>query len=235
MPLEPEERELWRRHLHEQDPQARDFLFMRYAPWSRLVARDVYRRIRVSQLEWSDFVQNATIGLLEAMSRFDPDRGLDFTAYAKPRVRGSVFNGLRVFLTGVDRAPREDRHHQRLESLAADQAGDGLTNFIETVVGLGIGFLVDAEASNDGIAGASEGHASAEAHQVGQLLREAIDTLPDRQRMIVTAHYFQYVPFCEIAAELGLTKGRVSQIHKVAMAHIRSELSRRRLGRYELL
>ena len=65
-----EELELWARHRTANCRAAHETLFFRYAPWARSVARAVYRRLRVPQVEWADYAHNATIGLLEAMGRF---------------------------------------------------------------------------------------------------------------------------------------------------------------------
>src|SRR6187401_2394243 len=94
----PDEHALWLAYRRDGDAAARVQIYGRYQPWARSVARDVFRRLRNPLLEWGDYVQNASVGLLEAMGRFDVGRGIDFIAYARPRVRGAVFNGVRVFI-----------------------------------------------------------------------------------------------------------------------------------------
>ena len=89
------EHELWRRARQDEDQEARDFLFLRYSPWARSIAGMVARRTQLRMMEWDDHVQNAQLGLLDAMSRFDAGLGVYFMVYAKPRVRGAVFNGMR--------------------------------------------------------------------------------------------------------------------------------------------
>jgi RNA polymerase sigma factor FliA len=192
MALSEEEYELWSRYRQHGDDEARDFLFLQYAPWARSIAANVYSRLKVSQMEWADFSQNATVGLLEAMARFDAERGLDFMAYAKLRVQGSVFNGVRVFMTGVDRGTRADRSQDRIDHLAADESesGDLLSAFIDTVAGLGAGLLLERASPTT-----AEGlQKEMENQELAQLLATALQRLPERERMVLTAHYINQVP-----------------------------------------
>jgi RNA polymerase sigma factor for flagellar operon FliA len=219
MALSGEEYELWRRYRVDGDEEARDFLFLQYAPWSRKVAAHVFSRLRVPQIDWSDFAQNATLGLLEAMSRFDPDRGLDFMAYAKLRVQGAVFNGVRVFLTGVDRGTVTQRSQDRLASLAPDTESepDLLGVLIDTVASLGAGYLLEQSSpcSAEGL------QREVENRQLGRLLAGALESLSERERLVLTAHYLNHVPFNVVAAQIGLTKGRISQLHRSGLINLR--------------
>jgi RNA polymerase sigma factor for flagellar operon FliA len=227
MALGDEEYELWIRYRHQGDGEARDFLFLQYAPWARRIAAGVFARLRVPQMDWSDFAQNATVGLLEAMSRFDPERGLDFMAYAKLRVQGAVFNGVRVFMTGVDRGARAHRSQDRLDHLAGDEpeGGDLLSAFIETVTGLGAGLLLEhaSPMTAEGL------QREMENQELGLLLAQALQRLPERERLVLTAHYINQVPFNVVAEQIGLTKGRISQIHRSALGNLRRLLHDQKL------
>lgn len=219
-----EEQELWTSYRPGNSRAAHQALFFRYAPWARSVARAVYRRIRVPQVEWADYAHNATVGLLEAMGRFDPLRGIDFPGYAKPRVRGSVFNGLRSFLADYTRREGGSRMLDRMESLDASPDDDVLGQIISSVTGLGIGFLLDSTATQEAFQTDQDPCAVAERHQMDDLLEAAMDRLEGRERTIMELHYRQHVPFVEIAGLLGVTKGRVSQIHRAAIERIRAQV-----------
>ncbi|HEY0199019.1 MAG TPA: sigma-70 family RNA polymerase sigma factor [Rhodanobacter sp.] len=223
--MEEAERELWRRYRQEEDTEARDYLFLRYRVWARQVAAAVYRRLRLAQIDWDDYSQNAQVGLLEAMSRFDVARGVDFVAYAKPRVRGAVFNGLRSLLREEEQRRNRSEHRiERLQSLNASEPDDPLEGFIDSVVGLALGHLLESDYSAD----SRPAHAMAEHEELGSVLNDVLLTLKARERQLMIAHYFRHVPFQDIAKELGITKGRVSQLHKAALMAMRAELSRRR-------
>jgi RNA polymerase sigma factor for flagellar operon FliA len=217
-----DEQELWASYRPGNSNAAHQELFFRYAPWARSVARDVYRRIRVPQVEWGDYAHNATVGLLEAMSRFDPNRGVGFIGYAKARVRGAVFNGLRSFLAEYRQRETGSRMWDRMDSF--DNGGDHddpLTQVIASVAGLGLGFLLDAAASSDVFRGDHDASSMAERHQMDRLLEESLAELPEKERLVMTLHYHQHVPFVEIAVLLKVSKGRVSQIHRAAVERIR--------------
>jgi RNA polymerase sigma factor for flagellar operon FliA len=216
------EPELWSRYRVSGDAEARDRLFLHYAPWASSIARHVHARVRAYQIDRDDFVQNATIGLLEAMSRFDPARGIAFRSYAQPRVRGAVFNGLRAILGDRPAASEEAKFAERLQHL--QDAGEGESAFdsvVNAILNLGLGCLLDEAALSDQDGCLHYAHTS----QLETRLGVAIKGLPERLRMIVHAHYFLHVPFQEIAAQLRLTKGRISQLHKEALMRLRASLA----------
>lgn len=76
---------LWSMLRDERSAAARDALYLRYMPWASAIARRVHRRFPRLGADREDFIQNANIGLLEAIERFDPARGIAFQAYAMNR------------------------------------------------------------------------------------------------------------------------------------------------------
>lgn len=219
-----DEQKLWCRLRERNDGEARQLLFAKYSLWARSIARDVYRRVRIPQLDWGDYSQNAVIGLLEAMGRYDPNRGIDFIAYAKPRVRGAVFNGLRAFLSensGRIAAP-EARQNERYGSLHELDQGDELTRFVSLVSGLAVGHLLDSLSESEAFETTARMEHQIDAHRTAARLRDAIRKLPEKEELVIILHYMQHVPFTEIAKLIGVTKGRISQIHKTAINRLRS-------------
>lgn len=217
-----EELELWRRLRESGDRVAHQLLFAKYSAWARSVAGDVFRRVKIAQMDWADYSQNAVIGLLEAMGRFDHARGIDFIAYAKPRVRGSVFNGLRMFLAENSRVgARQEWREDRLASLDERDGADQLDHFVSLVSGLAIGHLLDTLGESDFVGQMQAVERQIDAGRIGMRLREAIRRLPEKEELVVGLHYLQHMPFVEIAGLLGVTKGRVSQLHKSGMARLR--------------
>jgi RNA polymerase sigma factor for flagellar operon FliA len=117
---------------------------MRYATWSRLVARDVFVKARRFQVSWQDCTQNAMIGLLEAVDRYRPEHGVNFETYARHRVRGAVFNGLRSVRDVLfDDHMAGQRTHDRFSSLQGGSDDDPVDAFVGLTVGLGLAFLLD--------------------------------------------------------------------------------------------
>lgn len=222
--MEPAEAELWARiRSKDGDRAALDELVRRYMPWVTTIARSVHRRVWAYPVDGDDFVQNATIGLLEAMARFDPGLGVPFQAYARTRVRGAVFNGLRAILGDRNSVGDRGRFTERSDLLHEAGCGDAFQDVVDSIVGLGLGYMLD-EVVRAGDQCMEGGLAYAQAYEARSQLARAVDRLPSRLKEIIQAHYFRFVPFCQIAADWGLTKGRVSQLHKTALDRLRDAL-----------
>lgn len=217
------ESEMWERYRGADDSTARDSLFVHYMPWASAIARHVHHRVRAYPVDRDDFIQNATIGLLDAMSRFDPARGVAFRFYAKPRVRGAVFNGLRVILGERVHQRDESRFASRLEDLHENDGGSAFDQVVNTIVSLGIGYFLDEVAHSQSSA-STDGLAYAQAAQTEARLAHAIGQLPERLQLLVRSHYFQHVPFRDVALRMRVTKGRVSQLHRAALLQLRDIL-----------
>lgn len=203
---------------------------MLHAGWSRLVARDVFMKVRRFPVSWQDCTQNAMIGLLEAVDRYRPERGVGFRTYARHRVRGAVFNGLRsVRDVLLDEQVAAQRGADRLESLRGSGDDDPVDAFVGLTVGMGLAFLLDALPEDELDTTPPGMYASQENERVLDRVTAYLQDLPERERSIVTLHYFHYLPFVEIAGRLGISKGRVSQLHRRALDTLRESLVRSRL------
>lgn len=231
--MEASERDLWDQWLAERSPELRDRLLLRYLPWARLQARDVFLRVRMRGAEWADYVQNASLGLYETIERFDPTRGVDFRSYARHRVRGAVFNGLRDYAE-APRLPepgafRIEAYADRARSYGEEPTDDALTDVVDAAVGLGLGYLLDIE-SIPAPEADTAAYTAIERAEMADALHALLAGLPERERLIVTLHYLQQVPFITIATQLGITKGRVSQLHRRAMERLREALRRQTIA-----
>jgi RNA polymerase sigma factor for flagellar operon FliA len=228
MGMESHESDLWTR-LRAGDALARDALVMRHAPWSRLVARDVFVRIRGYAISWQDCTQNAMVGLLESVDRYEPGRGVAFRTFARQRVRGAVFNGLRSLRDAGADDRSVERMSDRRDSLQAGEAEDPFEAFVGMAVGLGLGFLLDALPEAELDATPVEAYAAQERARILDGLNGHLAALAERERMIVTLHYFHFLPFVDIAARMDISKGRVSQLHRRALESLRASLASARI------
>lgn len=228
--MESSECALWQRWYKERDPEAREALILHYSPWARMVARDVYMRVYLIRDAWHDCVQNALLGLIEAIERFDPRRGVPFQPYARHRVRGAVFDGVRALRTGS--MPLVEGHldgatvRERVESLQEEGPADPLEAFVATTVGLGLGFLLDMQ-SMPSHGQPPDAYAELEQAELSAAMAEEMERLPERERFILQLHYHHQIPFVEIAGQMSLTKGRISQLHKRALERLRAGLQGR--------
>lgn len=226
---------LWEQWREGREVAARNALILKYSPWARMVARDVYMRVHSLGDAWHDCVQNALIGLLEAMDRFDPRRGIKFETYARYRVRGAVFNGLRTLreslAQGSHAYDQTSAVLDRVQSLEDSAGSDPLEAFVATTVGLGLGFLLQAKSFPDREA-STDAYAELEREELSTAVIEGIERLSEREQAILTLHYFHHVPFVDIASQLGVTKGRISQLHKRALERLRAILGSRVFAEY---
>ena len=163
-------------------------------------------------LEASDLVSSGVIGLAEAWERYDSSRGVAFEAYAVPRVRGAIIDAIRA----SDWVPRKARQRSRRtgEPVAALVSLDGGRTDGEW----------DSHAdklADDGCPIPGADLLSAERRQE---LILTLNRLPEREKMIVTQHYFHGVQLAEIARQLGVTESRVSQLHGRALRMLREGL-----------
>lgn len=225
------EASLWRRLKLEGDPSCRAALFDKYQAFARRVALNEFGRRPAYGLERADFTQLAFRGLLEAVDRFDPLRGTPFLGYARLRIRGAISDGLSISSEGgaqFSHARRLER--ERINSLreTATLASDAISQLSDIAVALALGFLIQSSRTGE----RQERHelASLDAYESVawremevSLLRE-LDRLPASEQTIVKQHYLQEMSFTDIASLLGLSKGRVSQLHRRALETLRRHL-----------
>lgn len=244
---------LWRDYAATRSAEARDALILRYVP----LARHVVDRLNVPErggITRDDLVSHALIGLMDAVERFDPARGIRFETFALPRVRGEVADMLRR----MDWAPRSVRRQEseiraamaRLEAalgrpatdeeladelkMEPDRLRDALADVSQSCI-----FSLDdaLRESADGALtvaslledrGTPSPGESAEAAERADILAKAIGRLPERERLVVALYYYEDLTLKEIGAVLEVTEARVSQLHTRAVLRLNGMLQRAR-------
>jgi RNA polymerase sigma factor for flagellar operon FliA len=241
---------LWQRHVHERSTATRDALTMHYMPFARMHAAMLYAGRFGDDIDFADYLQLGIVALIEAIDRFDTARGVKFQTFAAYRVRGAILDGVEAF-TERQRQIAARRHIQeaRMASLMQTSAEEAegaagktpnsapvtddklLAYLAEIGFGLALGYLLE----DSGMIAASEEtappgpisqYAEVELAQVRQVLRQVLTELPEQQRVVIAGHYLQGMQFEQIASELRLTKGRISQIHKAALMNLRQQLKK---------
>ena len=219
---------LWRRLRFEKDVQCRTRLFDRYAKLARATARGERRRRPAYGLEQSDFEQLAYGGLLEAIDRFDPTRGAPFEAFARHRIRGAIADGLAKSSEGG--AQYSHRRRIELERIRSIRAGetypdrDHVAALADLAAALAIGFLAEGAGAAAGDAHSTGGYENVAWRDLHINVLDEIEQLPETERTVMQQHYLNGVAFVKIAALLGVSKGRVSQIHAAALRRVRASL-----------
>ena len=223
---------LWDRFRGERDAAAREALILLYLPYARTVAAGLYRQHVNHEVEFREYVQWATLGLIEALDRYDPARGAKFTTYAFTRIQGSIRNGLehiseRQEQLGLQRrlvAERVDAARRGRDlSAAAVPAADLLGEMADIGTALVLSFMLDETGMLQGPAdtlpdGAYE---ALSFRQEQRRLRDMLQHLTPREQSVIRLHYMQGMTYEDVAEVLRITKGRVAQLHQQAIARLR--------------
>lgn len=238
--MDDDEREdlaqLWRSYKQHRDPELRDRLVLQYSPLVKFVAGRV-RSGLPSSVEAADLVSEGVIGLMDAIEKFEPERGLQFQTYAVPRIRGAIVDGLRA----ADWVPRGVRSKAREVEQAQQALEARLGRFptdreVATELGISVRELRDlyGTISYTGVSsldelGTPDDLGAVESEPLDDEMREAllpaVRDLPERDQIIVALYYFEGLTLSEIGQVLGVTESRVSQLHSRATVSLRSRLA----------
>ncbi|KSB91874.1 hypothetical protein AS593_07570 [Caulobacter vibrioides] len=234
------EAELWRAFKQQGSAAAREALFDLHLAFAQQIARKHFLDRRGGGIELAELQQLASLGLIEALDGFDPERAVPFRGYARKRISGAILDGLSKLSEAREQASLRNRaRRDRVSSLSPTPAAEGrnaLDELIELATGLAIGFMLeDTSLFVDEEQPARQPSAYdslAWKQTAGRMLKE-VERLPERERAIIRRHYLAGMPFEEVADLMGLTKGRVSQIHRAALALLRKRLANARDFRLE--
>jgi RNA polymerase sigma factor for flagellar operon FliA len=227
------DRALWLSFVESRAPALREGLIERYAELPRIMAAKLYQRRTDNSVSFSDYLQYARLGLIEAVDSFDPLREVPFEAFSSYRIRGAILNGLGTESeVASQRAFWSRRERDRFDSVREHEVRKDRRASLEELVGLTVGLALghileheDGDPIDESLA--SNPYALTELVQLKRAVRALLPMLPEREREIIRRHYDELVEFQQIAAEWGITKGRVSQLHAQALARLRSLLAER--------
>lgn len=240
---------LWQAFGEHRDQELRDRLVLHYAPLVKYVAGRVGTGLP-SHVEVSDLIQSGIFGLVDAIEKFEPERGLKFETYAMQRIRGAILDDLRaqdwVPRSVRSRARDVERALERLEArlqrtatdaelaaeleLSTEELRDLLAQLqmtsvvaLDDLIGSGSAAASLVETLRDDRA--EDPMAALVDRDSRRQLAEAVERLSDRDRIVVTLYYFENLTLAEIGKVLGVTESRVCQLHTRAVLRLRSKLT----------
>lgn len=225
---------LWQRLRESGDGAARAQLLALHLPYAKVVAAYYYSRRFHDEIEFGDYFQYASVGMLEAVDRYDPERGVQFRTFAARRMHGAILNGLeRLTEKQQQIAARQRLRSERVQDLkgmagveagGAPQQAEQLLRFVSEVgIGLALCWMLEGTAMVENADGYSQPfYRTVALRQLTERLAHAIEQLPLQEKAVVRGHYLQEQPFDQIAEAMHLTKGRISQIHKQALLRLRT-------------
>ncbi len=177
-----------------------------YLPLVRRIAFRMHRKLPRSVL-LEDVVAAGTIGLMDALRRFEGDRGPQFEWYARVRIRGAILDELR----SLDWLSRRQRAEVRSNVESGAGSGAVLIGFEDLPEQL------RTPADNDQLSPAD----FAEQKSERAALEHAVRSLPTREAEIVSMHYFEGHAFKDIATTMKVSEPRISQLHSRAVKMLR--------------
>jgi RNA polymerase sigma factor FliA len=225
----------------------RERMLLEHLPAVRYIARRIHERLP-QHVELDDLISAGVVGLMDAFSKFDQTRKVQFKSYAQFRIRGAILDSLRT----LDWSPRELRRKGR----AVEEAICAVTHrlgrapaeheiaaemelelaeyqqLLGDLKGLEIGSLHVERSEDSGdeelayIPGAPEDDPLFQCMQseMRDRLANGIDALPEKERLVLTLYHYEGMTMKEIGQTLGVVESRVSQIHSSAVVRLRSAL-----------
>jgi len=248
---EVELRDLWRRYKDDGDEGARERLVVAYSPMVKFVAGRLGAGLP-SHVEDADLISYGLVGLIGAIERFEPERGIKFETFAMTRIRGAIIDELRSLdwvprsvrsrareietaqaklEHQLQRAPTEAELAAKLNMTEAELQSALLEIANSSVYALDELWTV-SDSSGDQVSlldtiaddSAADPQEALASTEVKDLLTEAISSLPEREQLVVALYYYENLTLREIGEVLGVTESRVSQLHTKAVMRLKSSL-----------
>lgn len=243
---------LWEIYTHNKDPKVKEELILHYAQLVKYVAGRVSMHFG-GHVEYEDLVSYGIFGLIDAIDKYDPAKGVKFETYASLRIRGSIIDNIRK----LDWVPRSLRHkNKKVDSVFAELEAElgrepsdselaerldipieELHDTITKANAASVISLDDYVEQNNEASGnivntdiSSSPDLSYERLEAKQMLVDGINKLSEKERKVISLYYFEELTLKEISAILGVSESRISQIHSKAVLKLQAKL-----GKYKSL
>jgi RNA polymerase sigma factor FliA len=244
-------RELWRSYKNDGDERARERLVVAYSPLVKFIAGRMASGLP-SHVDEGDLMSYGLLGLIGAIERFDLEREIKFETFAVARIKGAIIDELRsldwVPRSVRSRAREVERAHGALEAklgrspsdeemaekmeLTVEEFEDALLQIANSSVlalddlwtfadpdgGGGQISVLDTIQDPNALDPESEAHTA----ELKDRLADAIESLPERERLVIALYYYENLTLREIGEVLGVTESRVSQLHTKSVLALRS-------------
>jgi len=240
--------ELWHRYAQKKDSATREKLIMEYSHLIKYIAG----RLNIyfgSNVEYDDLVGFGVFGLIDAIDKFDLKKGVKFETYASLRIRGAIIDSIRE----MDWVPRSLRQknkelekiyaevenelgHSATDKDIADKMGVSVAEFHKVLNDVSVSSMLSLEdfleqnyeVAVDSLSSNSddkpENHL--ERTEIKEILGEAIDKLPEKEKTVVSLYYYEELTLKEISSIMKVSESRISQLHSKAILRLRGKLNR---------
>ena len=227
------------------DPKLREELIVKYAPLVKYIAGRMAIRVPPN-ISREELISAGIVGLLDALDKFDAGMGIKFQTYAEHRIRGAILDELRK-MDWIPRSVRKDIHRIEEAIIAlnsrlnrdpddlevAEEIGVDMDTYHKMLSrAQGVSLLSLDKVMADGSSPAFTKQASGgpspfdalKSKEVKQVISKVLSDLSEKEQLVITLYYYEELNLKEIAAVLGLTESRISQIHSKAIIRLRAKL-----------
>ncbi|RCX15540.1 RNA polymerase sigma-28 (SigD/FliA/WhiG) subunit [Anaerobacterium chartisolvens] len=240
--------ELWKQYSESKEPAIREKLILEYAHLIKFIAG----RLNIyfgSNVEYDDLVGFGVFGLIDAIDKFDLNKGVKFETYASLRIRGSIIDSIRE----IDWVPRSLRQKgKELEKVyweienqlgrsatdneVAKKLGISVDEFYKLLNDVNVSSMVSLEEfleqnyeigvdlSNSSRDDRPESYV--EISEIKNILADSIEKLPEKERTVVSLYYYEELTLKEISAIMKVSESRISQLHTKAIMRLKGKLAR---------
>ncbi len=244
---------LWEEYIKTKSDKLREQIIIEYVPLVKLVAGRLNMYLGYT-VEYDDLVSYGVFGLIDAIDKFDYDKGIKFETYASLRIRGSILDQIRK----MDWIPRSVRQKQKqIENAVAKLEKEKGANIKDKDIAEELGISVDEYRSWEGMANISnvasldefmeqgtegtvkefrnttylEPEEAVDRDEKKKMLMDALELLTEKEKKVVLLYYYEDLTLKEVASVLEVSESRISQLHSKAL-----EKMKKHLGKYfELL
>lgn len=235
------------------DRQKRNELIIKYAPLIKFVAGKLAMKLPPN-VDIDDLISVGVIGLIDAINRFDPDRNIKFKTFAEFRIRGAMLDELRA-QDWIPRSVRKkaaliDKVYLELEQRlgrpaedeeVAEALGVSLEEFYKMLEEIKGASFVDIENIKRALPDLNEEDIfeliedpnkpdpfeDCRLKELRDILAEAIEELPEKEKLVLSLYYYEDLTMREIGEILGYTESRISQLHSKALSRLRGKIKKR--------
>jgi len=237
---------LWQSYKSNGDAVAKEELLLHYLGLVKYIVRRMMPKYS-SFNEYDDLLNCGMLGLIDAVDKFDLQHGVQFETYASTRIRGEIID----YMRSQDWAPSSMRKKLNAISSAYEQlesrngrhpTDDELAREVDMPVAsvqklMATNHMFNLVSFEDTLrTGFSATEIAAPEdetpenvllrNETSKLLAEAIEMLPEKERLVITLYYYEDLLLRDIAELLGVTESRVSQIHSKALTKLRAKMQK---------
>jgi RNA polymerase sigma factor for flagellar operon FliA len=234
-----ETQQLWLDFRRTGDQRIRDRLILTYAPLVKYVAGRLGSGLP-AHVDEGDLVSYGLLGLIGAIERYDPGRDVKFETYAMARIKGQIIDELRsmdwvprsVLEARLGRAPTDEEIAKKL-GVTEEELGESLGEIARSSIAALDELWTVSGSGGDQVAlidtiedeGAPDPQGTLSVTEQKEALAEAIQRLPEREKLVVTLYYYEELTLREIGEVLGVTESRVSQLHTKAILRLKAHIA----------